>query len=59
MVNSFGSRTLGLLNFHVYKMCCCPTLESLGLKGFLRGETVIAKTKMENLCQSMLASCRE
>ena len=49
MVNSFEFMSLGLLNFHVYRMCCCPTLESFGLKGFLRGKTVIAKTKMDNI----------
>lgn len=52
--------TLGLLNFHVYKMCGCPTLESLGPKGFLRGKIVIAKTKMDSLSKrSMVAGCRE
>ena len=49
VMNSFEFMTLGLVNFHVYRICCCPALESLGLKGFLRVKTATAKTKMDNI----------
>lgn len=49
--------TLGLLNFHVDgSLCCCLSLESLGLKGFLRGDTFLAKSKLSMVAERILGS---